>query len=497
MEHAYLAGITIAETASQLVLGGICCGLYASARKQVDWLGFGVGCWGLAIGGWSQSTFASSAGANTRSAAMGFTVGTTAAVALIIFSLAWATHSPRLKLLGWLAAVTGTLWQLVLGSFNAFGGAPKALMSRPLESTSSGTPAVLVLGWLLLVYLALLVGAAAVLFARKVEIAAPERWVLATGLGCLALGLCFDGIGGQWSASCPKAFPHAAAVFAGSLAIVLGLRCRGLLLGVRATEQEYQRSLHELAATQATLERVQRELGTKKQLAAVGELAAAIAHEVRNPLAIIMNATAGLRRSTLGSEDRTTLLSILDEEAARLNRLVTDLLSFARPVIIKRSSVSIVELARRAEGRLEDKHRLSISVPDRPGLKYVQADANLLRLVFDNLVSNAFQAMPDGGELQIVVSEESLGDTPFVRIDIIDSGHGMDEQVLARATDPFYTTRPSGTGLGLPIVQRIVEAHGGQIEIQSSVGQGAKVSLFLPAQSFSTPGTGAPRGIPA
>jgi signal transduction histidine kinase len=477
MEHAYLEGITIAETASQLVLGGVCCALYGSARKHVDWLGFGIGCWGLAMGGWSQAALASSVRATTRSVAMGFTIGTTVAVVLIIFSLAWATQCRRLKLLGWLAAVTGTLWQLVLGSFNAFGGAPQE--------------------WIFSSYLALLVVAAAVLFARNRETAASERWVMAAGLGCLALGLSFDGIVAPWFASSQRSFPHAATVYAGSLAVVLALRYRALLLGVRATDHEYQQCLYELAATQSTLERVQRELGTKKQLAAVGELAAAIAHEVRNPLAIIMNATAGLRRPTLGSEDRTTLLSILDEEAARLNRLVTDLLSFARPVIIKRSSVSIVELARRAEGRLEDKHRLSISVPDRPGLKYVEADANLLRLVFDNLVSNAFQAMPDGGELQIVVSEESLGDTPFVRIDIIDSGHGMDEQVLARATDPFYTTRPSGTGLGLPIVQRIVEAHGGQIEIQSSVGQGAKVSLFLPAQTPPTSAEGAAKRISA
>jgi signal transduction histidine kinase len=266
---------------------------------------------------------------------------------------------------------------------------------------------------------------------------------------------------------------------------VMVLRFRRLAIAARATELRLSNCLEELASSQASVERLQRELGAKKQLAVVGELAAAIAHEVRNPLAIIMNAAAGLRRPTIGAEDRSTLLSILDEETARLNRLVTDLLRFARPVIIKRSSVSILELARRAEGRLEDKHRLQISIPDQPHLKSVEADANLLRLVFDNLVSNAFQAMPDGGMVEIAVGEAIRGEASFVRIDIVDQGHGMDEQVLARATDPFYTTRPSGTGLGLPIVQRIVEAHGGQLEIDSIPGQGTKVSLFLPLMAPS------------
>lgn len=480
MEQADWANLIAAETASQLVLGGVFCAIHAAAKKHVEWLGFGIGCWGLAIGAWSLSTFASRGG-TTKFAAMTFTAGTTVAVALIVFGLAWMTRRAVLRKLGWVAAVSGALWQLVLGYFNPFGDVAR-LSTAPFPGAATlGTPTGLVLGWLFLLYLAALSLIAAAVFARSDRLPRSQHRLVLAGVTVLGLGFAVDGLGGVWMPSLPRVFPHASFAFTLLLATALVDRYRSAFGATQIADHQLSQLKQDLAAANTTLERVQGELGAKKQLAAVGELAAAIAHEVRNPLAIIMNAAAGLRRPTLGSEDRTTLLSILDEEAARLNRLVTDLLRFARPVIIKRSSVSIVELARRAEGRLEDKHQLKISVPDHPRLKVVQADANLLRLVFDNLVSNAFQAMPDGGIVQIVVAEAIVEDVPYVRIDIVDEGQGMDEQVLARATDPFYTTRPSGTGLGLPIVQRIVEAHGGRIDIESSIGRGTRVSLYVPS----------------
>lgn len=491
MQVAIWASVSAAETASQLVLGGMYCLLPTLAKKHVEWIGFGIGCWGLGIATWSLSMLGMSDGAMARFAAMTFTAGATVAVALIIFGLAWKSRCSKLRFLGWLAAATGACWQLALGYFNPFASrVSRAKVQGGDAGAGAGTTLEAAVGGVFLLYLAALIVVASLLFVRRVEFEVLERRVILVGLLSLVAALTFDAIFGQVYLKELGVFPHAATAFALLLAGAFLLRYRTLASGLRTAEQRFRQRSEELSISQAALERVQHELGAKKQLAVVGELAAAIAHEVRNPLAIIMNAAAGLRRPTLGSEDRTTLLSILDEETARLNRLVTDLLRFARPVIIKRSSVSIVELARRVEGRLEDKHRLSVSVPDEPGLKFVQADANLLRLVFDNLVSNAFQAMPDGGVVEIAVSEEHLAGEQYVRIDIIDGGQGMDEQVLARATDPFYTTRPSGTGLGLPIVQRIVEAHGGQLEIESSVGRGTKVSLFLPSV-VPTPPAGA------
>lgn len=274
--------------------------------------------------------------------------------------------------------------------------------------------------------------------------------------------------------------PHAFSVYGFFVGLSLLLRYRRLVVGYATSESSLNERTEELRRSHADLEQVQRELSSKKQLAAVGELAAAIAHEVRNPLAIIVNAVAGLRRTSVQEQDRHTLLGIVDEETARLNRLVTDLLRFARPVSIRRSMVSLAELVRRAEISRGSEHRFEITIPNEPNLRTVQADANLLRLVFDNLVANACQAMPEGGVVRIVVGEGRLNDERCIKIEVIDEGHGMDESVLSRAVNPFFTTRPSGTGLGLPIVHRIVAAHGGELHMDSEPQHGTTVQLLLP-----------------
>src|SRR5690606_28849458 len=139
----------------------------------------------------------------------------------------------------------------------------------------------------------------------------------------------------------------------------------------------------------AELSVVQDELVRKQQLAAVGELAAAIAHEVRNPLAVIVNAVSGLRRSRLKTEEREMLLDIVDEETARLNRLVTDLLRFARPVQVNRSQVSLVELCSRARSVADGEREILVTMPEDPQIQNVWVDPGLFRLVFDNLLENA------------------------------------------------------------------------------------------------------------
>ncbi len=278
----------------------------------------------------------------------------------------------------------------------------------------------------------------------------------------------------------PYLLSHSFSVYGFSVGLSLLLRYRRLVVGYASTESSLNKRTEELRKSHADLEVVQRELSSKKQLAAVGELAAAIAHEVRNPLAIIVNAVAGLRRTSLQEQDRHTLLGIVDEETARLNRLVTDLLRFARPVSIRRSTVSLAELVRRAELSRGSEHRFEITIPSDPTLGTVQADANLLRLVFDNLVANACQSMPEGGTVRILVGEGLLSDERCIKIEVIDQGHGMDESVLSRAVDPFFTTRPSGTGLGLPIVHRIVAAHGGELHMDSEPQRGTTVRLLLP-----------------
>ncbi len=250
---------------------------------------------------------------------------------------------------------------------------------------------------------------------------------------------------------------------------------------LRTRSRELRRSYEDLRATQE-------ELVKKEQLAVVGELAAVIAHEVRNPLAIIGNAVAGLRKPVISREDHDTLLTILDEEANRLNRLVSDLLRYARPVNIQRQQLSVADLLARALGLIGAERasiRTELRVECNEGR--VWGDANLLRQVFENLVDNAVQAMGGSGALTVRLRASSEDGVDGIAVDIVDTGEGMDTQVRSRARDPFFTTRPSGTGLGLAIVDRIVDAHGGTFVIDSHAGEGTTVTVFLPHGSASEP----------
>ncbi|MDP9150774.1 MAG: ATP-binding protein, partial [Myxococcota bacterium] len=250
---------------------------------------------------------------------------------------------------------------------------------------------------------------------------------------------------------------------------------------LRTRTGELQRSYEELRAAQE-------ELVKKEQLAVVGELAAVIAHEVRNPLAIIANAVASLRRQVISREDHVTLLAILDEETSRLNRLVSDLLRYARPVSVQRTHFSLADLLDRTLGLASTGPkgiRAELKLDCHEGR--IWGDANLLRQVFDNLVDNAVQAMSVGGMLTVRVHPASEDGVDGLAVDIIDTGEGMDTQVRSRARDPFFTTRPSGTGLGLAIVDRIVDAHGGHLAIESRAGEGTTVTVFLPHGSPSEP----------
>ena len=242
---------------------------------------------------------------------------------------------------------------------------------------------------------------------------------------------------------------------------------------LRTRTRELRRSYEELRAAQE-------ELVKKEQLAVVGELAAVIAHEVRNPLAIIANAGAGLRKQAISREDHDTLLAILDEETSRLNRLVTDLLRYARPVNVQRSHLPLPDLLERALSLANDKNKIQYELRVEAGEGRIWGDANLLRQVFDNLIDNAVQAMGTEGALTVRVRSTSEGGVEGLAVDIIDTGEGMDTQVRSRALDPFFTTRPSGTGLGLAIVDRIVDAHGGRLGIESRAGEGTAVTVFLP-----------------
>jgi signal transduction histidine kinase len=178
------------------------------------------------------------------------------------------------------------------------------------------------------------------------------------------------------------------------------------------------------------------------------------------------------------------LLSILEEETDRLNRLVGDLLRYARPFSIERRLLDLDALLARALELVHNHPNVKLEAEDRGEgsvLPEVYGDPDLLRQVFDNLVQNACQAMTDGGTLTVRVSATEDDGVAGATIEIIDTGEGMDTQVRSRARTPFFTTRPGGTGLGLAICDRIVTAHGGYLSIKSRAGEGTIVGVFLPA----------------
>lgn len=252
-----------------------------------------------------------------------------------------------------------------------------------------------------------------------------------------------------------------------------------------------ERKTRELEAAHASLRAAESTLVRTEQLAAVGELSAVIAHEIRNPLAILKNAASGLSRERLSEVDRETLLGILDQEADRLNRLVNDLLAYASPLVPDAQHVDLVELVRRAAWLALESHAqrddIRVDVVATPPPRPAWVDPALLRHALINIVDNAILAMPSGGTVTIRLTDVLRRGRRYVAIAFADEGEGMDTIVRKRARDVFFTTRSSGTGLGLAIVDRVARVHRGFVEIESRHGQGTTVTLYVPSDRESTP----------
>lgn len=264
-----------------------------------------------------------------------------------------------------------------------------------------------------------------------------------------------------------------------------------LLDRVRAVRDELERRTRELEQSHAELRHAQEELVAKEHLATVGELSAVIAHEVRNPLAVLKNAASSLRREGLSDDDRRTLLDILDEENERLALLVSDLLAYARPLAVQRREVSVAELVQRAVDAARtatgvgDSERLRVALRLEGAPPALLCDADLLRQALINVLENAIQAMPEGGQITVEGGEGAIDGEPALVLRVRDTGEGMDTLVRQKARDPFFTTRPTGTGLGLAIVDRVAKAHGGRLDIESAYRQGTEVTLTLPTRRAS------------
>jgi signal transduction histidine kinase len=212
------------------------------------------------------------------------------------------------------------------------------------------------------------------------------------------------------------------------------------------------------------LARLRAELVQRERLAAVGEMSAVLAHEMRNPLGVVFNAANGLKRFVAGDTPQLLLDSLL-EEAERLRRLTTDLLDFARPTTPPLLPVALppvleqVVSAARAEPTAR-RARVQLSLP--PGLPLVQADEALLRRALLNLAVNALQHVPEGG--LVTVSAEALGDVVAVRVE--NEGQPIPPELGPRLFEPFFTTRAAGSGLGLAVVKKVMDELGGSVALE-------------------------------
>ena len=239
--------------------------------------------------------------------------------------------------------------------------------------------------------------------------------------------------------------------------------------------------LLELVTDVTERERLQARLTEAERLAAAGELAASVAHEIRNPLAAIVNATTLLGvEETLTGEERAHTLGVVKKEARRLNRILSDFLSFARPREPKRLVGDIREIVDQVVALIRDDasraRDVEISVRVDPEVSPFAFDADQITQVVWNIALNGVEAMDGSGRLGITVGLRE----GQVAIDISDTGRGMPAEERRRVFEPFYSRKPAGTGLGLTIARRIVATHGGRIEIESTPGRGTCFTILLP-----------------
>ncbi len=240
-----------------------------------------------------------------------------------------------------------------------------------------------------------------------------------------------------------------------------------------------RRRERELRAVYRELENSFEQLKRAERLSAVGQLSAGLAHEIRNPLASIEGAAEILGQPGLSPQRHEEFLGIIRKECRRVNRLLTELLDFARLRPPERRTVAVEPLLDKVANlvaRSAEKNSIRIRQAVAPGLPTLVGDPEQLTQVLLNLALNAIQAMPDGGEIVLSARREGNG----ILMEVRDQGVGVPEEDWERIFDPFFTTKSDGTGLGLSIAHQIVAQHGGAIRAARNPDRGMTFSVWLP-----------------
>lgn len=260
----------------------------------------------------------------------------------------------------------------------------------------------------------------------------------------------------------------------GLSSLIMALIFVALLFIVRKAERVIEQRAEERRALEKQLHQAER-------LAALGEMVAGVSHEIKNPLGIVQSTAELLGTMPNADETQKRLSRVIREESARLNDIVTEFLDFARPQVPNLRECLLEEIIEKNTSFLApDLEKNGIRVMNHlDGRSFrLLADSDLLYRAFLNIFINAMQAMNEGGTIDIRAEEQDL----HYRLEFQDTGNGITKENLQKIFNPFFTTKGKGSGLGLAIVRKIIENHGGTIEIGSEEGRGTTVTVMLPRQ---------------
>ncbi len=226
--------------------------------------------------------------------------------------------------------------------------------------------------------------------------------------------------------------------------------------------------------------KLEEKLRRAEHLSAIGEMTAGISHEIRNPLGIIKSSAQLMKKKMARLDPASKIPGIIVEESSRLDHIIKDFLDFARPIVADLRPCAVEDILEKNLAFLSPKaqeENICIKKKFQDNLPGILADPAMLYQAFLNILLNAFQAMDESG--QITISTRHDGE--WVRISITDTGDGIDPEILKKIWTPFFTTKETGTGLGLGIIKNIIEAHNGSIEIANVAPTGTRVEMTLPA----------------
>jgi len=257
---------------------------------------------------------------------------------------------------------------------------------------------------------------------------------------------------------------------------------RGLLIGAVTSLMLLLLLVFFLIGATSLFLKTEAQLQQSRRLASMGQMAATVAHEIRNPLGIIKSTADILRERQQEASGSTELFGYINDEIRRLNRLVGDFLSLSRepaPKLAENDLCKIVEDAVHIF-QAEDGTKTDIALPNNRESLQVACDADMLRQVMLNLFLNSAQAMDGSGKICVEVKSEKIRGRRFAQVRVMDSGKGIEGDPNA-IFEPFYTTKAQGTGLGLAVSRNIIERHGGWMQAANRLEGGAVVEFWLPA----------------